>query len=495
MTTKPCMSRARCLDSEPAKIVGRLGRRDSQVESDWFLFAVDPYFDKRSGYLFAVNPAGSIMDLTLSNDVNDDSSWDGVWESRAAIVTDGWSVEMKIPFNQIRFAKMDEYVWGVNFRRVIQRKNETATFSWCPEDRTGFRFRFARMEGLRESRPGAHVEITPYVTGQAQFRPAEEGNPFETGHKSAANFGFDAKLGLSSNLTLDASVNPDFGQVEVDPAVVNLSAYETQYDEKRPFFIEGASIFDGFGRGGVYFNANINWPNPTFFYSRRIGRAPQGYVTRDGYTSFPDRSTILGAAKLTGKLGGWNIGFINALTAREFAEYRRRRPALSRKKSSHRPITASSGPRRTSTKAGTASDLCDRRRPGHRRPKRSPASSTGTPSAGRGRLVLPGCRQELGRRRLGRRDPDRGFASRTSSASRIPRSIISSARMRLMSNWTRPRPPSAGGAGGSTLPNRTENRSSSLHAGRSPPASIPTTPASSPEPPTSSTSRSSPASI
>ncbi|MBN1938271.1 MAG: carbohydrate binding family 9 domain-containing protein [Candidatus Aminicenantes bacterium] len=311
---------AHCRDSEPDKIISRLGRRDSQVESDWFSFAVDPYFDKRTGYRFAVNPAGSIIDETLSNDVGSDSSWDGVWEARTAVGSDGWTVEMKIPFNQIRFAKMDEYVWGINFRRVIQRKNETATFSWCPKDEQAVVSKFARMEGLRDISPGAHIEITPYTTGQAQFRPAEKGNPFENGHKMIGNAGFDLKLGLSSNLTLDASVNPDFGQVEVDPAVVNLSAYETRYQEKRPFFIEGASLFNGFGRGGVYFNANINWPDPTFFYSRRIGRAPQGYVTRDGYTSFPDRSTILGAAKLTGKLGGWNIGFINALTAREYAQ-------------------------------------------------------------------------------------------------------------------------------------------------------------------------------
>jgi len=311
---------AHCQDSEPGKIVGRLGRRDSQMESDWFYFAVDPYFDKRTGYLFAVNPAGSIMDLTLSNDVSDDSSWDGVWEARAAVVADGWNVEMKIPFNQIRFNKMDEYVWGVNFRRIIKRKNETASYSWHPKSEQAFVSKFARLEGLKGISPGIHMELTPYVTGQAQFRPAEEGNPFETGHKTFGDAGLDLKLGLSSNLTLDASVNPDFGQVEVDPAVVNLSAYETYYEEKRPFFIEGSSIFDGFGRGGIYFNANINWPQPSFFYSRRIGRAPQGNVTRDGYASIPGGTTILGAAKLTGKLAGWNLGFINAVTAREFAD-------------------------------------------------------------------------------------------------------------------------------------------------------------------------------
>jgi len=309
-----------CHDSDPKKIIGLLGRRDSQIDSDWFMFAVDPYYDKRTGYLFGVNPAGSITDEALSNDVNDDSSWDGVWESKAVINGQGWTVEMKIPFNQIRFPKQDEYVWGVNFIRIIKRKNEKASFAWVPKNESAFVSRFARLEGIHAISPGRHVEFLPYTVGQGQFRPAEQGNRFERGHKYLGNMGFDLKLGLKSNLTLDATVNPDFGQVEVDPAVVNLSAYETYYEEKRPFFIEGASIFNNFGRGGIYVNADINWPSPNFFYSRRIGRAPQGYVTEDGFVNFPDRSTILGAGKVTGKLGGWNVGFVNALTAREYAE-------------------------------------------------------------------------------------------------------------------------------------------------------------------------------
>ena len=310
---------AYCHDSEPAKIIGRLGRRDSDVDSDWFSFAVDPYYDKRTGYQFWVNPANTIMDAALSNDVNDDTSWDGIWESKAALNGDGWIVEMRIPYHQIRFAPKDEYVWGVNFKRVIKRKNETVSFAWVPKDEAAFVSKFARLEGIAGISPGTHVEIMPYLTGQTQFRQEEPGNPFERGHKLLGNGGVDFKLGLKGNLTLDATVNPDFGQVEVDPAVLNLSAYETFYEEKRPFFIENASIFTGFGRGGVYLNAGMNWPDPRFFYSRRIGRAPQGYVTEPGYVDLPDRSTILGAAKITGKLGGWNIGFINALTSREFA--------------------------------------------------------------------------------------------------------------------------------------------------------------------------------
>ena len=310
-----------CHDSDPSKIRKRLGRRDSQTDSDWFAVAVDPYFDKRSGYLFVANPAGSITDMVLSNDVNEDDSWDGVWETKAAVNGDGWTVELRIPFNQIRFPKKDENVWGVNFLRMLRRKNEKSSFNWVPKSETAFVSRFARLEGLQGISPGGRVEFMPYAVARAQFRPSETGNPFETGKRGLANAGFDLKVGLRSNLTLDATVNPDFGQVEVDPAVLNLSAYETYYEEKRPFFIEGASLFNNFGRGGVFMNANINWPQPTFFYSRRIGREPQGYVTEDGFVRMPDRTAILGAAKLTGKLGGsWNVGFLNAVTGREFAQ-------------------------------------------------------------------------------------------------------------------------------------------------------------------------------
>jgi Domain of unknown function (DUF5916)/Carbohydrate family 9 binding domain-like len=310
-----------CHDSDPSKIRKRLGRRDTQTDSDWFGVAVDPYFDRRSGYVFYANPAGAITDAALSNDVNQDESWDGVWENKAVVNADGWTVEIRVPFNQIRFPKKDEYVWGVNFMRMVRRKNEQSTFNWAPKSEMAMVSRFARLEGLRGISPGGRVEFMPYAVSQAQFRPAETGNPFETGHHALANAGFDLKVGLKSNLTLDATVNPDFGQVEVDPAVLNLSAYETYYEEKRPFFIEGASLFNNFGRGGVVINANINWPMPTFFYSRRIGRAPQGYVTEEGYVRMPDRSTILGAAKLTGKLGGsWNVGWLNAVTGRELAE-------------------------------------------------------------------------------------------------------------------------------------------------------------------------------
>jgi len=312
---------ARLYDSQPELITCRLGRRDDFVDSDWFIFAVDPYYDRRSGYQFAVNPAGSIVDWTLYNDEWNDTTWDGVWEWKALIDEEGWTVEIRIPYNQLRFPKKEEYVWGVNFRRVIKRKNEEICFVWVPKEDSGYVSRFAKLLGIQGIRPGRHIEFLPYSVVQAQYSPEESGNPFETGNKYLGNAGFDLKIGLKSNLTLDTTLNPDFGQVEVDPAVINLSDYETYFSEKRPFFIEGSNIFDQFGQGGATSNSSINWSSPSFFYSRRIGRTPQGYVEQDGYVNFPDRSTIFGAFKLTGKVGeGWNVGFINALTAREYAE-------------------------------------------------------------------------------------------------------------------------------------------------------------------------------
>ena len=311
---------ARLADAEPAKIVSLLGRRDDELESDWFSFAVDPYFDRRSGFQFSVNPAGSIIDKTLYNDEWEDNTWDGVWESAARIDEQGWTVEMRIPYDQLRFPAREEYVWGVNFKRTIQRKNEQDYFSWVAKEENGFVSRFARLTGIRDIRPGRHFEAMPYTLGKLTFSPEEERNPFRTGSDLYASIGLDLKYGLKSNLTLDLSLNPDFGQVEVDPAEVNLSVFETYYSEKRPFFIEGSNIF-AFGYGGANNNFGFNWGNPEFFYSRRIGRPPQGEVSGDDYVRYPEMTTILGAAKLSGKVAGnWNIGFLNAVTARAYAD-------------------------------------------------------------------------------------------------------------------------------------------------------------------------------
>ena len=310
---------ARLSDASPGLIVSRLGRRDEMVDSDWFFFGIDPYHDRRSGYFFAVNPAGSIMDGTLFNDENKDLTWDGIWESAARIDDQGWTVEIRIPFDQLRFKRKEVYIWGANFQRDIKRKNEIDFFAWVPKEESGFVSRFADLVGVREIDPGNRLELLPYGATRAEVRPAEPGNPFRTGREFAANAGFDFKAGLRSNLTLDLSANPDFGQVEVDPAVINISDQETYYQEKRPFFIEGASIFN-FGRGGPNVYKALGWTDPGFFYSRRIGRTPQGGVGGPGYAEIPDWTTILTAAKITGKTGrGFNIGVVSAVTHREEA--------------------------------------------------------------------------------------------------------------------------------------------------------------------------------
>ncbi len=310
---------ARLYDSEPNKIISRLVRRDEIVDSDFFLFAVDPYFDRRSGFLFVVNPSGSIADAVIYNDGWKDFTWDGIWEWRAKIDEKGWCVEIKIPFNQLRFPKREIYTWGVNFHRFIKRKNEKNDFVWIPKEERGYVSHFARLIGIENIKPGRLADLFPYSVGKLENYPPEPGSPFRKGNEIFGGTGVDFKIGLKSNLTLDATINPDFGQVEVDPAVINLTAFETFYEEKRPFFIEGANIFE-FGYGGATNYSSFNWGSPSFFYSRRIGGAPKGNVSRDGYVSLPERTTILGALKITGKISGWNLGFINALTEREYAE-------------------------------------------------------------------------------------------------------------------------------------------------------------------------------
>ncbi|MBM3311652.1 MAG: carbohydrate binding family 9 domain-containing protein [Candidatus Aminicenantes bacterium] len=311
---------ARLLDSRPDLVVGRLGRRDEFVDSDWFFFGLDPYYDRRSGFYFAVNPSGSILDGTLSNDETKDPTWDGIWESAARVDDRGWAVEIRVPFGQLRFKSKGEYIWGVNFQRDIKRKNETDYFSWKPKEESGFVSRFADLVGVRGIDPGRRLELWPYAASRAAFSPAVAGDPFRTGSEASAATGLDLKARLRSNLILDASVNPDFGQVEVDPAVINITDQETYFQEKRPFFIEGSSIF-AFGRGGPNVYKSYGWTDPSFFYTRRVGRPPQGRVVGPGYADVPDWTTILAAAKVTGKVGqGFNLGLLSALTGREHAK-------------------------------------------------------------------------------------------------------------------------------------------------------------------------------
>ena len=310
---------AKFYDSSPDSIDITLLRRDNLVESDWLWIHMDPYNDNRTGFYFAVNPGGSICDGTLFNDGGMDDSWDGIWESKTSIDEQGWNVEVKIPFTQLRFNQSDEMTWGLNINRDIKRKHEMSFYVLVPKKESGFVSRFADLKGLNGIKPKQRFEFLPYLVQKAQYLRHQENDPFYKGNQYETSFGADVKLSIGSNLNLDATINPDFGQVEVDAAVVNLTEFETFFSEKRPFFIEGSNIFN-FGFGGANSNWGFNFSNPELFYSRRIGRQPQSRVTDEGYVDYPPETKILGAAKLTGKIGeNWSIGALSAITERTFA--------------------------------------------------------------------------------------------------------------------------------------------------------------------------------
>lgn len=312
---------ARMYDSRPDSIIARLGRRDVGISADQFFFFVDPYRDKRTGYYFGINAGGTMYDGVLYNDDWNDNSWDGVWEAKTSIDNQGWTAEIRIPFSQLRFHESPRCIWGINVQRVIERKNENDYLVYTPKNGSGFVSRFIELEGPENIHASGRVEILPYIVGKAEYLQHDAEDPFHKGSNYTPGIGADIKVGFGSNFTLNATINPDFGQVEVDPAVVNLSDVESFFNEKRPFFIEGLSIFN-FGQGGARNYWSFNFSTPDMFYSRRIGRTPQGSLPDNyDYSDVPQGTHILGAAKLTGKTGnGWNVGLISALTRREYAD-------------------------------------------------------------------------------------------------------------------------------------------------------------------------------
>ncbi len=310
---------ARLFDAEPGRIVRRLARRDASTHSDEFRVLFDSYHDRRTAFEFTVNAAGVHTDVLYGGDGSfSDKSWDPVWEAAISVDSLGWTAEIRIPFTQLRFAKAPEQVWGVRFVRWIERKNELALYPFVARTESGMASRFAELVGIASLETRKHLQLLPYAVGSGTYRqPTTLGNPFETPNAYHRNAGADVKYGLSSSQTLDATVNPDFGQVEVDETFVNLTAFEQFLDEHRPFFIEGTQIFDFGGNGG---GVNRFSDPPLYFYSRRIGRPPQGKPSSSGFKDVPQSTTILGAAKLTGRsAGGWSVGLLEALTARERA--------------------------------------------------------------------------------------------------------------------------------------------------------------------------------
>ena len=316
----------RLFDKEPDKIVRQLSRRDDGFDADYFTLQLSPNHDRLTGAEFDISAAGVQRDAIISNDTFTDYSWEGVWESAVHVDDEGWSVEMRIPFSQLRFPGGDHQIWGINAARYIHRKNETVWLQMVPKNQSGTASRMDDLEGIDGLEAHRHLDLMPFIAGRSDFTQPSPGDPFNNGSRFSGRAGLDVKYGVSSNFTLDATVNPDFGQVEVDPAVVNISQFETFFPEKRPFFLEGANIFNNFGQIGSNNNWGFNRAEPNLFYSRRIGRAPQGLSTAtpaDATNVFvdpPTATTILGAGKLTGKTrNGWTFGLVEGLTNRDRA--------------------------------------------------------------------------------------------------------------------------------------------------------------------------------
>jgi hypothetical protein len=313
----------RMYDPHPDSIEAQLTRRDQGSQSDGARVFIDSYNDKRTAFVFGLNPRGVKEDFLRYDDgAGIDSGWDAVWDGAAHVDSAGWTAEFRIPLSQLRFNAATVNAgghWGVNFRRFVARRGEVDLWAPISANANAFVSLFGELEGLGDLHQAHRLEVMPYVSTRLDRQPTVARNAFVGANNVNGSVGGDLKAGLPGGLTLSATINPDFGQVEADPAVVNLSAFETFFPEKRPFFVEGADIF----RFGSLETFN-NYGFQQFFYSRRIGRAPQGGVNVDGVADehSPDATTILGASKVSGKVGPWSIGVMDALTNRETADYR-----------------------------------------------------------------------------------------------------------------------------------------------------------------------------
>ena len=297
-------------DARPDSIVGRLARRDQAVYSDWFTVLVDSYQDRRTAFAFSVNPRGVQRDWAVVNDGQEDDGWDAVWAVATAVDAEGWTAEFRIPLSQLRFTAADVgRGWGVNFARTLARGDESSYWSPVSPEVTGLVSQFGTLAGLRGLPAPRRLELQPYTMARVTRAPGERADPFFDPTALGASVGGDLRYGIGAGLTLSATINPDFGQVEADPSQVNLTAFETFLQERRPFFAEGADIF------GIGF--------PQLLYSRRIGARPRGRAPGDAsFADVPEQTTILGAVKLTGRTsGGWSIGVLDAVTAQERARW------------------------------------------------------------------------------------------------------------------------------------------------------------------------------
>lgn len=303
----------KCYDKEPDKVVKRMSRRDG-FAGDFVEVNIDSYHDKRTGFSFTISASGVKSDEFIAdNGDNWDASWNPIWYVKTNVDAEGWTAEMKIPLSQLKFSASGDQVWGFQATRWYFRKQERSVWQRIPTDAPGWVSEFGNLQGLINLKPQKQLEIQPYFLTQYDTYEQEAGNPFREGKEFNMNAGLDAKIGVTNDLTLDLTINPDFGQVEADPAVIALDGFQVFFQEKRPFFIENKNIFD-------YNFANSE---DNLFYSRRIGRSPQGIITtqKEDFVKRPQNSTILGAAKFSGKTkNGWSLGILESVTADEYAK-------------------------------------------------------------------------------------------------------------------------------------------------------------------------------
>ena len=301
---------ARMHAADPASIQAPVTRRDEGYQAEHLLISLDTYHDRRTAYTFGVTASGQRLDWYHATDNEDsrDMSFNPVWRAEARVDTAGWTAEMRIPFSQLRFNDLPAQVWGINLDRWIPSREEDDYWVVIPRGTQAWASRFGDLEGIGGVRPARRIELMPYVAAEGtRFGTIDPDNPLVEQRSGAMRVGGDARIGLGSSLTLEATLNPDFGQVEADPAEVNLSAFETFFPERRPFFTEGQRYLVS--------------PNAGYFYSRRIGAASRVRVNAD-YVDYPRASTILGAAKLTGRTQrGLSVGALAALTDAAEARY------------------------------------------------------------------------------------------------------------------------------------------------------------------------------
>jgi hypothetical protein len=302
--------------SHPDSIMDRLLRRDDTGSvSDRISVYLDGYHDRRTAVMFSTTPGGSRADVQWFNDNQQDANWDAVWEVATRVDGEGWVAEFRIPFSQLRFASTspEDAVWGIQFLRQVALRRETSAWAPMPEEAGRMVSLFGELRGVGGIASPRRVEVAPYVVSSVRRAPGNALSPFYDRTDFASDVGADVKVGITQDILLTATINPDFGQVEADPSRVNLTAFEQSYPEKRPFFTEGSEIFR--------FPTLI--PEGNVFYTRRIGRTPQrpAAAPRGGYVENPQTTKVLGAAKLSGKTSnGWSIGVMSAVTGEEKAQ-------------------------------------------------------------------------------------------------------------------------------------------------------------------------------